>query len=488
MFGKKRRGSKANRDFFLGDWETPKNNKQDKPNKTSAVTDSLKTVTPSARVKSKNKQNGKKPMPRRALRDPALLTKKEVFEPNEKASASSFEKPKKETPSLIRTALFSLRRLLSKIASLFVVFADRLSSGIKALFVRKEIPLTTPSPAEEKEKETPQKKRSHLWQRNVRGNRTVDSPEGREAGQKVLESLDGMYGVHQADIGKTQAFSGVDWLRYGILFLCIFGFLFAGYFVFSKLYDYYRAWEINSGLQEMVSTPDFFAEEYLKKASVAVPSLTPQDIMNGKTLQDSNYQSGFTEEEENLVSKILQLKKINPDTVGWITIEGTVVNYPVVHSNIKNYYLHRDFYKRVLSGGTIYSDERNSADITQNRNTVIYGHNMNDGSMFASLHDFSNASLFYNATIRIATESGIFLYKPFSVHASNAYDNYFETDFENDSDFVQFCNDMQFMSLYETEYTFNENSQILTLSTCGDDVDTSEDRFAVHAVLVQVIR
>lgn len=488
MFGNKRRGTRSNRDFFLGDWETPKSSKQDKPNKTSAATDSLKTVIPSERTETKNRRSGKTSMPRRALRDPSQLTKKEAFEPKEKDSVPTPEKPKKKTPSVLGSALFSLRRLLSRIARLFVLFAERFSSGIKVLFTRKEVPLAEPFPEEKKEKETPQKMRSHPWQRNVQSKRAVVSPEGDKADQRASESLYGMHGVRQADIGKAQAFSALDWLRYGILFLCIFGFLFAGYFVFSKLYDYYRAWEINSGLLEMVSTPDFFAEEYLKKASVGVPSLTPQDIMNGKTLQDSNYQSGFTEEEENLVSKILQLKKINPDTVGWITIEGTVVNYPVVHSNIKNYYLHRDFYKRVLSGGTIYTDERNSADITQNRNTVIYGHNMNDGSMFASLHDFSNSSLFYNATIRIATESGIFIYKPFSVHASNAYDNYFETDFENDSDFVQFCNDMQFMSLYETEYTFNENSQILTLSTCGDDDNSSEDRFAVHAVLVQVIR
>ena len=189
-----------------------------------------------------------------------------------------------------------------------------------------------------------------------------------------------------------------------------------------------------------------------------------------------------------MVGKIHQLKNINPDTAGWITISGTVVNYPVVWSETKNYYLRRDFYGKYLSGGTLFIDERNASNVAENKNTVIYGHNMKDGSMFASIHDFANASAFYSATIEIATEEGIFVYKPFSAHVADAYDNYFETDFVSDEDFIHFCEQMAFISIYETDYTFNKNSQILTLSTCSNDESAKDDRFAVHAILVQVIR
>jgi sortase B len=111
-------------------------------------------------------------------------------------------------------------------------------------------------------------------------------------------------------------------------------------------------------------------------------------------------------------------------------------------------------------------DERNSPDITQNRNTVIYGHNMSDGSMFASVHDFASSTVFYGTKIEIATEKGIFIYTPFSVHESNAFDNYFETDFVSDEDFLNFCEQMAFISIYETDTKFTKESQLITLSTC----------------------
>ena len=305
----------------------------------------------------------------------------------------------------------------------------------------------------------------------------------------VKKSLDGMYGVYE-DPRRAPAkqWKKADLIRYAVLFLCIFGFLSAGTLVFRKLYDYYRSYVVYSGLQEMVKKQDYFAGEYLKKSESCVVSLTPQDILNGKKGAENSVNETFTEEQQNLVNKIRQLKKINPDTAGWIAIQGTVVDYPVVWTKTKNYYLHRDFYGKSLSGGAIYIDERNSANVAENRNTVIYGHNMTDGSMFASLHDFANASVFYSAEIQITTEEGVFVYKPFSAHESNAYDNYFETDFVSDEDFIDFCEQMAFISLYETDLTFDKNSQILTLSTCSKDGSNKDNRFAVHALLIQVIR
>ncbi len=313
--------------------------------------------------------------------------------------------------------------------------------------------------------------------------------EKNEMGEMVKKSLDGMYEVYQdPSQRKKNPISRSDMIRYGILFVCIFGFLSAGVFVFSKIYDYYRIWAVNKELQEIVTKKDFFQDEYLKKSAANIISLTPQDILAGKTESDETTSTTFTDDQQSLVGKIAQLKKINPDTAGWITINGTVVNYPVVWSEKKNYYLRRDFYGKVLSGGTIFIDERNSPKIEENRNTVIYGHNMTDGSMFASLHDFASSSVFHGATIQIATEDGIFIYEPFSAHESNAYDNYFETNFVSDEDFINFCEQMQFISVFQTDHAFDKNSQIITLSTCASGNASKDDRFAVHAVLTKVIR
>ena len=212
------------------------------------------------------------------------------------------------------------------------------------------------------------------------------------------------------------------------------------------------------------------------------------DGMEGKDTVTGEITGTFTPEQETLVGKISQLKKLNPDTTGWIRISGTVVNYPLKWSSSRNYYLHRDFYGNTLSGGAIFIDERNDRNVAKNRNTVIYGHNMSDGSMFASIHDFQSATLFFGATIEIATEDGIYVYTPFSVHRSNAHDNYFETDFVSDEDFINFCEQMAFLSIFETDYSFDRNTQIITLSTCMDTQTNSENRFAVHAILTKVIR
>lgn len=311
--------------------------------------------------------------------------------------------------------------------------------------------------------------------------------EAKEKEAAVKSSLDGMFGVYKDPAKRPQKkLSRGDLLRYGILFVCIFGFFLTGFFVFRKLYDYYRSYVIYTDLQEMVEETDRFASDYIKKSPTSVVSLTPLEAFDGKSGNQSTGE--FSKEQESLVRKINQLKKINPDTVGWISIDGTVVNYPVVRSDRKDYYLRRDFYGKVLSGGSIYVDNRNSAKLMENRNTVIYGHNMADGSMFASIHDFTSANVFYNARIEIATEEGVFIYTPFSVHESHEYDNYFETNFVSDEDFINFCEQIAFLSIYETLFLPNKETKVITLSTCMDDESATEQRFAVHAYLTEVIR
>lgn len=329
------------------------------------------------------------------------------------------------------------------------------------------------------------------WQKGrSKAMRTINEMTTLQTRQDAVKaSLDGMYGVYtDPKKNRRKKLTTADIVRYSILFVCIFGFFSAGFFVFQKLYDYYRAYVIYSGLQEMVAKEDLFASEYLKKAKVSFDTLTPAEILEGKTPEGSDSAGTFTKEQATLVGKIAQLKNINSDTAGWITIDGTVVNYPLLWSSKRDYYLRRDFYKKSLSGGSIFLDDRNDPDVTKNRNTVIYGHNMSDGSMFASIHDFASASVFYGTKIEIATEDGIFVYTPFSVHTSNAFDNYFETDFVSDDDFIDFCEQMAFISLFETEYKFNKNTQIITLSTCTSDQNATNDRFALHAVLTKVIR
>ncbi len=314
-----------------------------------------------------------------------------------------------------------------------------------------------------------------------------DSRPKRKAENGVDADLMDLY-APEGGKKKKRALTPADWVRYAILFLCIFGFLIAGYFVVSKLADYYRGSALYRDLADLVTTRDRFADEYLARSAPMGLALTIEDVFNGKTDANGVIGAAANREEQELIAKILRLKQINPDTAGWITIDNTVVNYPVMWTKTRNYYLHRDFYGKNLGAGAIFMDERNSPDISKNRNTVIYGHNMADGSMFASLHDFSNPSTFYNASIRLVTTDGIYVYKAFSVHQSDAYDNYFETQFTSDRSFEEFVGNMAAISMFDSDQTVGRSSRILTLSTCESSTLQNNERYVVQAVLVDVIR
>ena len=331
-----------------------------------------------------------------------------------------------------------------------------------------------------------EKKEPKTEEKSVSPEKETPLKEGESA---FSRSLDGAYDVWEdPEKNKKRPVRGWDIVRYAVLFAAIFGFFFSGYLVVKKLYGYYQARELYQDLRAMVKAEDPMADEYLPRLTRLPASLKISDLMSGKTVEVSNGLSSLSRAQQNIVTKLSQLRAVNPDLAGWITISGTVVDYPVMWSAKRSYYLRRDFYGNYLNAGTIYIDNRNSRVIPENRNTVIYGHNMQNGSMFASLHDFSSATVFYNTTIEILTEDGVYVYTPFSVHESLATDNYFETNFVSDSDFLDFCQEMQLISLHPYEYTFTADSKLLTLSTCVDSQTANDLRWAVHAVLTKVIR
>lgn len=364
--------------------------------------------------------------------------------------------------------------------------------------VKKEEPIApAPAPVKKRKKplravrEIPGMERSEKKEEEPLPPSVPKAPEENPAlsKERLDEELDGKYGVwREKQKNRKKKLGGREIFSYAFLFLLVFGFLFGAYFVGTKMWDYYLANKLNSELQQLIKEPDRFEAEYLAKSPASPQTFTLLDSLNGNTSGNFLQGGALNAEQQNLIGKISRLRSINSDTAGWITISGTVVNYPVVWSAQKSYYLHRDFYGKTLTAGTIYIDHRNSRILSENRNTVIYGHNMNDGSMFASLHDFSNPSLFQRARIEIATEDGIYVYTPFSVHPSDAYDNYFETDFKNDADFIDFCATMSFISTIQTDFEFTPESRIITLSTCMDNLNATDGRFAVHAVLTQIIR
>lgn len=177
------------------------------------------------------------------------------------------------------------------------------------------------------------------------------------------------------------------------------------------------------------------------------------------------------------------LKKENEDVVSWIIVDGTTVNYPVLKANDNSYYLTHDFNKEYSIGGWIFMDYRNSSAM-DNRNTIIYGHNLINNTAFGSLSNLFTEKWFNNSNhkINIYTEDGNYTYEIFSVYYRDAESYYLNTNFSSDTDYIVFLKTLKSRSIYNFDVDFTSDDKIITLSTCTDD---NNGRKVVHAKLIK---
>ncbi len=181
------------------------------------------------------------------------------------------------------------------------------------------------------------------------------------------------------------------------------------------------------------------------------------------------------------------LQEINSDVYAWIRVPGTYIDYPVAQSVIEdNYYLHRSIYKNYLFAGMIYTQSCNKRDFSDPV-TVIYGHNMRNGTMFSSLHYFEkpdffeNHDVFYIYTVdRVLTYHIVAAYKYDNRHIMNAFDFNDPEVLRNYQEYV--LNPVSTLRNVRDGVILNEDSKLVVLSTCtGNDKGS---RYLVTGVLV----
>lgn len=189
-------------------------------------------------------------------------------------------------------------------------------------------------------------------------------------------------------------------------------------------------------------------------------------------------------DEEFLQIDFTNLLSKNNETVGWIRINGTNVDYPIVQTNDNKYYLNHSFDKSSNDAGWIYSDFRNNFN-NLNSNTIIYGHNRIDDSMFGSLKYLLDANWYddyANHIIKISTPNENTIWQIFSVYTILKETYYTTTYFMNDGAYQNFIDKIIKRSKYNFFTDININDKILTLSTCRDNYG---NRIVVHAKLIK---
>ena len=176
-----------------------------------------------------------------------------------------------------------------------------------------------------------------------------------------------------------------------------------------------------------------------------------------------------TEEEVKYEVDFESLKKENPDTVGYLKVNGTNIDYVVVKGSDNSFYLKHSFNRSYNISGWIFADFHNQFN-GYDKNIVIFGHNTLDGSMFGTLKNVLTKEWQENSDnhkVLFITEDGESIYEVFSVYTVLSEDYYIKTQFNDDFD--KFVEIIKKRSIYDFKVDVDENDKVLTLSTCTSD-------------------
>ena len=188
--------------------------------------------------------------------------------------------------------------------------------------------------------------------------------------------------------------------------------------------------------------------------------------------------------EEKYIVDFNKLKEKNSNTVAYLKVNNTNIDYVVVKGTNNEFYLNHNFNKEANVSGWIFADYRNKFD-GSDKNIVIYGHNTHDGSMFGTLKNVLEDDWYQNKenhVITLITNYEHQKYEIFSVYTITAEDYYINTDFKDDEGFETFIKTLKFRSIYQYEYNISKEDKLLTLSTCTSD---GKKRVVVHAKLIK---
>ena len=208
-----------------------------------------------------------------------------------------------------------------------------------------------------------------------------------------------------------------------------------------------------------------------------------EDIM--KEISDSIIVVEVPEENTETVEETYKidfesLKKINNDTVAFLKVNGTEIEYPIVKTTNNDYYLNHSFNKSYNAAGWIFADYRNKLD-GSDKNIIIYGHNRKNGTMFSSLKNILNKKWYTNKEnlkISLIAENEEFEYEVFSIYQIEKEVYYLQTDFSNNEGYTSFIETLKDRSIVDFGIDVTFEDQILTLSTCANDNDY---RVVLHA-------
>lgn len=253
----------------------------------------------------------------------------------------------------------------------------------------------------------------------------------------------------------------------GILFI-----FFAGVFVFSlyQLFTAHQAYQLGT------DTYDGLAQSVVVKPKPEVHLPVPE----------APQPDAPTIIYERLLEVDFEaLKAINSDTVAWIYSENEEINYPVVQGEDNDYYLNHLIDGKKNMNGSIFMDCRNSPDL-EDRNTLIYGHNMGNHEMFYSLTKYKNKGYYEeNPVLILSTPEKDYYLQVFSGYTTKSVSEAYRQDLDSDTIYENFLMRIRESSDFVSDVEVTAEDRIVTLSTCS--YAFNDARYVLHCKLVPAV-
>lgn len=259
-----------------------------------------------------------------------------------------------------------------------------------------------------------------------------------------------------------------------LIVLCVVCLIVAGvsaYKLISILGEYKAAVESYDQMSESFVTTDEDIPEENKPAETPAPV----EEATVETKNPLTEKSPITVDFESLLAQ-------NNEVVGWLFSEDTVINYPIAQADDNDKYLHHMLDGTYNSSGTLFVDCECAPEFA-GANTIVYGHNMKNGSMFYSLHNYIDQA-YYDAhpVMYLNTPTQNYRIDIFSAFICNYDSDTYTLSFPSEEDYVNFINKMKSQSDFQSDVEVTGNDRVITLSTCTYEYDNA--RYVVMGKLV----
>lgn len=266
----------------------------------------------------------------------------------------------------------------------------------------------------------------------------------------------------------------------GVIFVIALAmFLFSGLSLLKAFREYKKGDDEYSSLETYVTRETDGQEVTIDETESEFVYETESDVVTGHTIKKRLY-------SKKSIVDFDSLKKINSDLVGWLLIDSLGISYPVVQTDNNDYYLHKTFEKKDNFAGCLFIEYQNHSDFSDN-NTIIYGHNMKNGSMFGKLRKILEDGVYSkDPYFWIYTEEKVYKFHVFSARTVNVDSESYTLQFATPEDFQNYLNDVSGKSeLKCDQVSVDANDKIVTLSTCTGDEST---RFVIQGKLVRTYK